>query len=221
MKKIIVSLSIIGVVASVAVGLTSAYFSDSEASQGNTVAIGTMDLNIDGANDIVTTMTVQNKAPGDSGQDSSVLSNVGTLSGLLDIKMDNIADYPCTNDTHGVNDGTENCTSDAGALSSNLDMAFYIDADQDNAWSTGDIGLKSDESIYSNTGSTSLEYSRLSDYDNDVWVDVYTGAMNSTVSDNFVIDWEIPSSTGNEIQGDAVIFDLEFILRQVCSPATS
>ena len=46
MKKILVSLSIIGVVAAIAVGSTVAYFRDVETSTGNTFSAGTLDLKI-------------------------------------------------------------------------------------------------------------------------------------------------------------------------------
>ncbi len=47
MKKILISLSIIGVVAVVAIGATIAYFNDTETSTGNILVAGTMDLKVD------------------------------------------------------------------------------------------------------------------------------------------------------------------------------
>jgi len=46
-KKLIISLSIIGVVAAVAIGGTIAYFNDVETSTGNILIAGTMDLKVD------------------------------------------------------------------------------------------------------------------------------------------------------------------------------
>ena len=46
-KKLLVSLSIIGVVAAVATGVTIALFNDTETSTGNTMTAGTIDLQID------------------------------------------------------------------------------------------------------------------------------------------------------------------------------
>ncbi|MBT9168991.1 MAG: hypothetical protein DDT19_02343 [Syntrophomonadaceae bacterium] len=45
-KRILISLSVIGAVAAMAVGGTVAYFSDTEASRGNTFTAGTLDLKI-------------------------------------------------------------------------------------------------------------------------------------------------------------------------------
>lgn len=47
MKKILVSLGVIGVVGAIAVGGTIAYFSDTESSTGNTFAAGEIDLKVD------------------------------------------------------------------------------------------------------------------------------------------------------------------------------
>ncbi|PIW76653.1 MAG: hypothetical protein CO001_00190, partial [Candidatus Portnoybacteria bacterium CG_4_8_14_3_um_filter_40_10] len=42
MKKIIISLSIIAAVAAIAIGATTAYFSDTETSTGNTFTAGSI-----------------------------------------------------------------------------------------------------------------------------------------------------------------------------------
>ncbi len=47
MKRIIISLSIIGAAAAIAIGATSSYFSDTETSSGNTFTAGAIDLQID------------------------------------------------------------------------------------------------------------------------------------------------------------------------------
>jgi len=45
-KKILISLSVIGVVSTIAIGGTIAYFSDVKTSAGNTLTAGTLDLKI-------------------------------------------------------------------------------------------------------------------------------------------------------------------------------
>jgi len=69
MKKILVSLSIIGVVAAIAIGGTIAYFSDTETSVGNTLTAGVLDLKIrDGdekwGDGVVGTWTADDVKPG-------------------------------------------------------------------------------------------------------------------------------------------------------------
>jgi len=214
MKKILISLSIIAVVAVVSIGITTAYFSDTETSEKNTMAAGTMDLNIDEGNIAVKTMNLSNEAPGDFGTETAVLKNVGSLDGKLDIKVEAVANYPCTDGTYGANDGTESCTSDAGTLGANAKMALYIDVDKGGTWTTDDIQLRPGDSADKNTGSETLSYYIINDYSNKYWNDIYAGLMGLNAEDDFVIDWEILTTATNGIQGDAVVFDVTFILRQ-------
>jgi len=46
-KKIILSLSVIGIVAAIAIGGTVAFFSDTETSAGNILVAGSLDLKVD------------------------------------------------------------------------------------------------------------------------------------------------------------------------------
>ena len=85
MRKII-GLSVVALLLLGAIGgATFAYFSDTESSTNNALTAGTLDLNIDGGNVAVTTLSVSAAAPGDSGSGSSTLSNVGSMVGELDI----------------------------------------------------------------------------------------------------------------------------------------
>jgi len=47
MKRIIISLAVIGAVAAIAIGATTAFFSDTETSAGNSFAAGAIDLKVD------------------------------------------------------------------------------------------------------------------------------------------------------------------------------
>jgi len=215
MKKIIISLSIIAIVAVISIGITTAYFSDTETSENNTMAAGTMDLNIDDGNIEVTTMTLTNKTPGDSGNESSILKNVGSLGGELDIETGTVNNYACTDDANGGrNDSTEYCTSAAGTLGGSAQMALYVDVDESGTWTTGDIGLKFDATTYVDTGGA-LDYASIDSYSGKTWNDVYAGLMAINAQDGFVIDWKIPTTATNDIQGDALDFDITFILEQV------
>lgn len=214
MKKIIISLSIIAVIAVISVGITTAYFSDTETSVDNTMAAGTMDLNIDDGDDLVTTMTLEDKAPGDTGKEVETLKNVGSLDGELDIAMGAVANHPCTDSGNGgKDDDTEYCNADLGSLGSNAEMALYIDIDKD-GWNLGDIQLTSGGVIDENSGSETLLYDTIDSYNNVFWNDIYAGLMGLSTEDDFVIAWQIPTATGNGIQGDALDFDVTFTLEQ-------
>lgn len=183
-------------------GGTWAYFSDPETSTDNSLTAGTLDLNINGGNTAVTTFSATNVAPGDSGSGSSVLANVGSLSGELDILFSVITNTPGAG-------GTE-YEGGSGELGGEAEIAVYIDVDQSGDWSSGDIGLKSDSTTYSHP--TALNYATIDSYGSDSWDAVET--MAAPASDNFTILWRVPTTAGNDIQGDSVSFDVTFILEQ-------
>ena len=219
MKKIIISLSIIAVVAVLGIGITTAYFSDTETSEDNTMAAGTMDLNIDNGNVAVKTMSLTNKAPGDVGTEIAILKNVGSLDGILDIKVENVMNYPCTNDLYGANDSTQYCNDDAGTLGAYVEMALYIDVDEGGTWTSGDIQLTPGDTLANeNSGSETLSYNTIDSYNNMFWNNIYAGLMGLDAEDDFVIDWKISTTATNGIQGDAVEFDVTFTLRQASAP---
>ena len=218
MKKILISLSIIAVVAVISIGITTAYFSDTETSENNTMAAGTMDLNIDEGNIAVKTMNLSNEAPGDFGTETAVLKNVGSLEGKLDIKVENVTNYPCTNGTYGANDGTQYCNDDSGTLGSYAEMALYIDVNKDGIWNAGDIELRAGDTPDPHNSGQVLSYNTIDSYNNMLWNNIYAGLMGLDAEDDFVIDWKISTTATNGIQGDAVEFDVTFTLRQASAP---
>ena len=65
MKRIILSLVTIVTVAAIATGATVAYFSDTETSNSNTFAAGTLDLKVDNQDDPnIVRVTLNNMKPG-------------------------------------------------------------------------------------------------------------------------------------------------------------
>ena len=103
MKRILLSVLTIGLVASVAVGATRAYFSNQGTNAGNTFSAGTLDLKLwdsdEGSSyvdDITATWTANNMAPGDSVTGSFYLKNTGTVAGNhIEIDTSNsISDSP-------------------------------------------------------------------------------------------------------------------------------
>jgi signal peptidase I len=59
---------------------------------------------------------------------------------------------------------------------------------------------------------TALDYATIVSYEQVTWDAVETLATNA--ADDFTILWEIPTSAGNEIQGDSLNFDVTFTLEQ-------
>jgi len=93
MKKIILSLAIIGIISAIAIGATTAYFSNTAVSTGNTFTAGTLYLEV-GEDRVVGfsntpnhLLTLSNMAPGVQSQDFIIrVRNTGTLDGKLKIE---------------------------------------------------------------------------------------------------------------------------------------
>lgn len=205
MKKIlgltVAALLVIGMVG----GGTWAYFSDTESSVNNSLTAGTLDLNIDGGNTAVTTFSAAAVGPGDSGSGSSLLANVGSMDGELDIAFSAITNTP--------GGGGGEFEGGSGELGGVATIAVYIDVDQSATWNAGDIGLKSDATTYAFP--TALDYATIDTYGSDNWDAVET--MVSSAADDFIVLWQVPTSADNTIQGDIVSFDVTFTLEQAAA----
>jgi len=201
MKKMlgltIAALLVIGAVS----GGTFAYFSDTETSVSNTLTAGTLDLNINGGNIAVTTFSVSDVAPGDSGSDNSTLANVGSLEGELDISTSAVTNTPGAG-------GTE-YEGGSGELGANAQIAMYIDVDQSSTFNAGDIGLKSDNTTY--TDPTPL-YDVIDNYASKSWN--ATENMTASAADYFFVLWQVPIGAVNDIQGDSASVNITFVLEQ-------
>ncbi|MFA6314891.1 MAG: TasA family protein [Candidatus Paceibacterota bacterium] len=103
MKRILLSLAVIAVVATVAVGATRSYFSDTETSTGNTFTAGTIDIAIDGSNPWIQKYSIGDLKPGETGNISFDIQNVGqnpvnvskNLSSFENTGGE-LQDYPCS-----------------------------------------------------------------------------------------------------------------------------
>jgi hypothetical protein len=158
--------------------------------------------------------SVTDKVPGDSGSASADLANVGNTSGELDIAVSNYTSTESTGSTEYEYD--EIGGEGVGELGGVLTIALFIDVDESGGWTTGDIGLKSDETSYTySAGEADLQYAAVSAYDGDEWDAVLT--MAAAATDDLVVLWDIPTSADNTIQGDSLSFDISFVLEQAAA----
>jgi len=183
-------------------GGTWAYFSDTESSTNNVLAAGTLDLNLNGGNTAVTTFSASAVAPGDSGSGTVTLKNVGNMNGEMDILVSAITNAP------GAGGGEYEGGS--GELGANAKIAIYIDMDESGTWNAGDIGLKADGTTYANP--TALDYATINSYGSRTWDALQT--MAAAAQDKVTIMWQVPTSAGNDIQGDSASFDITFRIEQ-------
>ncbi len=202
MKKIVFSLAIIAAVGAVVVGATTAYFSDTETSTGNTFAAGTLNLTVDG-NDGANTLkfTVTDANPGASGSDTYTLVNAGTIDGVLDIEAISVTDYEndCVSAESDAGDVT---CGDPGAgegeLSANLNIDAFWDIDGDGVFDVGD-------------GDNYIEQDTLDNWAANYEEDV---ALDSGDTTYITFEWSVDGAVGNDIQTDSLELDLSFEMGQ-------
>lgn len=204
-KKILLSLSVIGVVATIVIGATTAYFSDVEVSEGNTFAAGTLDLSVNGENSWTSTIfDISDVKPGDSGTTTIKLKNEGTLpkpggppwTSKVYITFENLVDDDVSCSEPEKEAGDNSCGSGEGELAENLNITVK------DFWDPNcQINKRFEETHtlaeWVNKGKTFLKD------------DMPAGDVNCVV-----ISWSVPTSTGNIIQSDKVTFDVKFTLEQ-------
>lgn len=204
MKKIL-GLTIAALLVMVMVGSGSwAWFSDTESSPDNSLSAGTLDLKIDGDDLPVTTFSMTDVAPGDSGSGNVTLTNDGasSIDGELDVQSSAIINTGGTTGEYG------DSTGDLGAAA---EIAIYLDVDQSGTFTNGDIGLDNADNTTYNFAA-GLQWHTIDSYGSIIWDNVET--MSPSASDDFVALWRVPDSTGNNIQGDTVSCNITFILQQ-------
>ena len=191
---------------------TWAFFSDTESSTGNILTAGTLDLNLNGGDSAVTTLSVGTAYPGDSGSGNTTLYNNGSLAAELDIIFSSIANTESVGSTEYEADGIGG--AGVGELGAEATFAIYIDVDMGGTWNSGDIGLSANASGTLYSFPNPLEYQILNNYASDNFNDVYAGTMGVADEDGFYILYNVPTSADNTIQGDSVSANITFILEQ-------
>jgi predicted ribosomally synthesized peptide with SipW-like signal peptide len=214
MKKILMSLLSISLVASAAVSATQAYFSDTETSTGNTFAAGKIDLEL--GNSVALPFSVPNVVPGESGEGKVTLTNVaGSISGKLNVSLENLVKLE-----NGIIESEEGLngeyTPDSGELGMFLNFVAFVDVNKNGNFDSGDVQL-----AYNGA----LPYTQINYFAGwkanglRSWNNVVTLGGGESV--DLIIKWEFPteSQDGNYSQNismtDSLEFDLVFGLEQV------
>lgn len=197
-KRILLSVMVMAITAMLVAGATTAYFSDTETSTGNTFTAGKLDLQIDGKDENVVKFSVENMKPGDQPTARYTLTNVGTIPGYLDISKVTIQNLE--NDLTEPEISAGDTTDDVGELGDLLNIRLYFDEDKDGYISSGDIMIYNGKI---NGMAASYDLNKL----------IPPGGSVDIIS-NAVIDWW-SSPSDNLAQSDTVILDLEFTLNQI------
>ena len=233
-KKILISLSVIGAVAAIAIGGTIAYFSDTETSTGNTFTAGAIDLKIDSnatyngvgvpaatwaLKDLVPTadkfFNFPDVKPGDKGENTISLhvinNDAWACVNIIPTKNDDVSS---TEPELAVDTPNTDSIFD-GELAQNMQFKIWADICSRQAPSPAMPG----DNIYQNncdrlltTGSgpiTPTTYALATPAGN-----VFTGTINTPLNglQNYYlgVEWSLPIGVGNIVQTDNYQADISF-----------
>ena len=219
-KNIIISFSIIAIIAGITIGTTKAYFDDIEKSKGNTFSGGSLDLKIDlqcenglcgfplkDLNDDNFFNECDIK-PGDSGE-ITISWHVYGNPAWARIRLADFIDYE-----YGCNDaekeaGDKSCNTpgnNQGELTQYLIFTFWMDEGSVPGWQCpgnkpcatdpqeGDNKLNGIEKVFATIPAKDLEKGVKLPYELQPSTTYYLG-----------MKWELPAETGNIVQGDSLV----------------
>lgn len=203
MKKIILSLSIVAIVAVAASVATVSYFSDTETSENNTFTTGTIDIAVGDENpwESNAEYSFSGLEPSDDEDINVTLSNVGTNDVVVwkKVSVSAEADSVQSEPECDAIGGTWSGSACSGGISvDDLSTQFVYSMD---------IG-----------GSTNIDQAwdvRVSDINN-LWIPI--GRLDS--GDTLAIDqnYYFDEMAGNEYQGDEMTIDITFYAEQLNAP---
>lgn len=221
MKKILLSLISIGVVATTAVFASSAFFSDEETSVGNTIIAGSIDISAEnGPNSAFVPAEIRDMKPSYVRWTRHLVRNVGTnpvrlWKHIANVQTENNgwSEPECT-DAGGVwseNDCSEN-TRELNNIDEYIDYDMYIggtvegdNVSLENNW-FGGHNVNGEVVIHEDDGIT------LHDIESAY---IYLGTLEP--NDDIVVwqSYHMKDETGNWAQTDIATFDIEFYAEQV------
>jgi len=211
MKKVLFSVMLICLVASMVAAGTWAYFSDYEHSEDNYFAAGDLDLKVDGEDDpnVLTYFELECVAPCDEGLVEINLENTGCVDGVADIHFtvweDDDVDFPePEDDVSPPNDDNDDGTAD-GDLCENLDMSVTADLDGDGTYETLVAEGKMCAAGADGCNGTAPGIACTN------WI---IGNLLAYSSIDIMIEWSVDCEVGNIIMTDTCKFDIEFSLNQ-------
>ncbi len=216
-KKIIVSLSVVAVVATIAIGGTIAYFSDTETSENNVITAGALDLTInDKNNPVEAVVTIEDMKPSQEWYTGPITLKVYNNPGRL---YKHIVAESVVCETNGI---TEPECSDQGG--NWVDGQGCMELPEDENYLPGVVWFdlevwvdeNHDEEIQENEWVVLIP-------DGSVTVDdiisnwIYLGTYGERMETNKIVirqSFHMDGEAGNEYQSDSCTFTEEFMVTQ-------
>ncbi|MEW6769865.1 MAG: TasA family protein [Bacillota bacterium] len=229
MRKILIALLGVLLVAALAGAGTFAYFSDTETSTGNTFTAGTLNLQV-GTSDPTSakidssTWASNGMKPGDTGNAATwLVQNTGSLAGDLAIGIGTVTNNE--NTRYEMETAAGDTSDNVGELSGFLKVAIWLDMDKDGKWDTGDKYL-GDNGAVTTAGSGITDqplpeaaYATLDTFSGESYTKTGLGvniAGNAEMG-NFRAEYNFPSSDSpddDQTQSDSAVFNITFTLTQ-------
>lgn len=192
MVKIFIGLIMIAVVVGVMAGGAFAYFSDTETSTGNTFSAGTLDLVVNDENPWAgAEFSLSNLVPGSAGYQDIELSNLGSIPGVVDFAITNLA-----NDENDVwePEAADGDTGAPGELGQYLSLTITADLDSDGIFETL-VAYGSADTLSATPSS-------------------FVGGLAADGMIEVRIDWSVDYYASNIIQSDGCILDIVLNMSQ-------
>ena len=210
-KKLVIGISLLALaVAVIGSGIVYAYFFSTQTASNNQFTFGTIALTLN--NGVQAQIVANNLAPSDTIYTTAAgwpLTSSGSLNGNLSLGVGSLTNTPTG--------------SDPG---SSLKIAFWMDADNNGAWSSGDYFLapagvtwayNSSNAATLVNGVPQAAYSVLDSYAGVNWQNVKTSVAPGANIGTFRASYNLPYNTPNSLQGASVKFDVTFTLQQIQS----
>lgn len=173
---------------------TMAAFTDEATSSNDALSTGTLDLELDGTDGTVRFLSETDVAPGDSGQATITLSNAGSLTGSVDVTVASLTSYE--NGLAGRENAVDDSGGDPGAGNGELQEYLEVHAE-----------LQGGPTLWDGYDVAADRLAPGTEYDLD-----YQLSAGGTV--DFVFEWQLPESAGDDAQSDGLEFALTFSLDQ-------
>ena len=191
-RGLAISVSVLILAAAVA-GINWAKFSATKTSTGNTLSAGTLELSIEKAGTWLG--NVDNLKPGEEGQKTITVKNIGSIGGVLKVtKVEIKGNYENGCGEPENSDGDTTCTEANG----DGELPEYLIIT---------IGNTDDEDLFANGDLASLANGDTP----------LTGAnvdLDANADTDIVVKYRVPEDTGNIIQSDNCDFTITFTLEQ-------
>ncbi|MFH1561343.1 MAG: SipW-dependent-type signal peptide-containing protein [Patescibacteria group bacterium] len=202
-KQAILALLIICAVVSGTALVTRAYFTDRETGTGSQFAVGTLDLDVGGANGTeIAPFVIENMGEEGNiaGSQTWTVNNTGSLPGRLYFKLDNLVNYE--NDCNEPEALVDVTCDDPGAGQGDLGGVITARVYLDNVEKMSSTLATANQSVIG-----------------DAWTALPDVVVPAGGSVEVKMDWATGQADyGNEIQSDSLAFDMVFDLVQIIEP---